>query len=292
MSNLVLLTILRTWTGLFIFSGDLNGLNSYLNILATHGEEEPELVKQMLSVLFTVIGMPTPSLLEEESLSHPNNIYWNRCSLFLSDISQSDTYKHTFMQPQTNLLTSYLSFVVWSLLNSKLPEILSNLMVTANTEVAFLAKKLLQSLIHISSIFVCMSDVTTSKTAQHALLSFQNQDADSEEDLRRKARARDCFVDIGSTSTFLYPILESETFVPSYLTDTFANFTLFHCILDCYCDNNNLNRDLNLFDWICDQGVPFQSFVGRSYKDVCQNKPYFMNMIRSVQVRIISYLNS
>ena len=74
MSNLVLLTILRTWTGLLIFSGDLNGLNSYFNILATHSEEEPELAKQMLSVLFTVIGMPTPSLLEEESVSHPNNI--------------------------------------------------------------------------------------------------------------------------------------------------------------------------------------------------------------------------
>ena len=129
-----------------------------------------------------------------------------------------------------------------------------------------------------------MSDVTTCKTAQHALLSFQNQDNENEEDLRHKARSRDCFVDIGSTSTFLYPILESETFVPSSLTNTFANFTLFHCILDCYCDNTTITRELNLFDWICDQGVPFQSFVGRSYKEICQNKAYFLNMIRNVQV--------
>ena len=281
MSNLALLTIMRTWTGFFIFSGDLNGLNSYLNILSTHGEEEPDLAKQMLSVLFTVIGMPTPSLLKESTKTHPNNIYWNDCSLFLSDISQSSKC----VRRQTNLLTTYLSFITWSLLNSKLPEILSNLMVVGTPEVAFLAKALLQNLVYISSVFVCMSDMTTSRTVQEAVLSFQTVDTESEEELRRKARARSCFMDIGSTSTFLYPILESQTFVPSSLTETFANFSLFYSILDCYCNNPNPSKDLDLIGWICNQGVPFQSFISKSYEAVIENRSFFLSLLRAVRVR-------
>ena len=55
----------------------MNGLNSYLNILATHGEEEPELAKQMLSVLFTLIGVATPDYLEEISNHRTSSVYWN-----------------------------------------------------------------------------------------------------------------------------------------------------------------------------------------------------------------------
>ena len=183
----------------------MNGLNSYINILRTHGEEEPELAKQMLSVLFTVIGISTPNYLEEETTKHTNTIYWNNCSMFISSISKNRTV--TDNSSGVNLLATYLSIIVWSLVNSKLPEILSSLMVSADNEVAFLAKSLLRNLIHLSSVFSCMSDITTSRTAEQAMLSFQTTENDSLEELQRKARARNCFVDISSTSTYLYPIL-------------------------------------------------------------------------------------
>ena len=283
-SNIALLTILRTWTGFFIFSGDLNGLNSYINILSTHGEEEPELAKEMLSVLFTVIGVPTPNYVEEEGKTNLNNIYWTNCSLFISSISSSQTTPS--LVPRTNLLTTYLSFIVWSLVNSKLPEILSTLMVQGNAEVSFLAKHLLRNLIHLSSVFVCMSDVTTGKTAQQSTLSLQNSSHDTEEELRRKARARDCFVNIGSSSTYLYPIQESEPFVPSSLTDIFSDFSLFYCVLDCICDNTNQTNCFEAIRFICDQGIPFQRFVSTSYEMVSQNTDYYNGLLRQVDVMI------
>ena len=294
MSNLSMLTTMRTWPGFFIFSGNLNGLNNYLNILSTHGEEEPELVTQMLSVLFTVIGMPTPTRLTSTTstssaslgtaggaMVNKNNIYWNNCSHFISDISQSTVHSG---RNQTNLLTTYLSLIIWSLINSKLPEILSSLMVSANADIAFLAKNLLQSIIHLSSVFVCMTDVTTVKTAHEAFLSFQPIKEDNVEDMRRKAQARNCFIDIGSTSTFLYPILESQTFVPSPLTDSFSHFSLFYCILDCYSEDTQANRELGLLEYICNQGVPFQSFIGKSFEEVLANKTFFMNQLAIVKV--------
>ena len=158
-------------------------------------------------------------------------------------------------------------------------------MVVGTPEVAFLAKALLQNLVYISSVFVCMSDMTTSRTVQEAVLSFQTVDTESEEELRRKARARSCFMDIGSTSTFLYPILESQTFVPSSLTETFANFSLFYSILDCYCNNPNPSKDLDLIGWICNQGVPFQSFISKSYEAVIENRSFFLSLLRAVRVR-------
>ena len=298
-----MLTIMRTWPGLFIFSGDLNGLNSYINILSTHGEEEPELTKQMLSVLFTVIGMPTPSRVKSSSSSSSfptstasassatstaskNNIYWNNCSLFISDISQSTVRSHS---NQTNLLTTYLSFIIWSLINSKLPEILSSLMVAANPDIAFLAKNLLQNIIHLSSVFVCMTDVTTVKTAQEAFLSFQPMKEDNVEDMRKKAQARNCFIDIGSTSTFLYPILEAQTFIPSRMTDSFSQFSLFHSILDWYGDSTRVGKELGLLEWICNQGVPFQSFVGKSFEEVLTNKVYFLDQLNKIKVWYCCY---
>lgn len=287
--NVALLTILRTWTGIFIFSGDLSGLNSYINILYTNGEEEPELAKEMISVLFNVIGVPTPNYLEEESRILHNKIYWNNCSLFISSIANEESANSS---PQTNLLTTYLSFIVWCLVNSKLPEILSNLMVVGNAEVSFLSKSLLRNLVHLSSVFACMSDVTTGKTVQQSTLSFQNSDKDSEEELKWKARARECFVDIGSTSTYLYPIQESETFITSSLTDIFSEFSLFHCVLDCICDLPSNSNSFNIIDYVCNQGIPFQRFVSNSYEQVNSSPDYFNNLLKHLEVfRSLSLLS-
>lgn len=282
--NIALLTILRTWTGIFIFSRDLSGLNSYINILNTHGEEEPEIAKEMLSVLFNVIGVPTPNYLEEEGRISQNNIYWNNCSMFISSISSERSLNSI---PQTNLLATYLSFIVWILVNSKLPEILSNLMVVSNPEVSFLCKSLLRNLIHLSSVFACMSDVTTAKTVQQSTLSFQNADKDSEEELKWKARSRECFADIGSTSTYLYPIQESETFITSSLTDIFSEFSLFHCVLDCICDVSHKSGPFNIIDFVCNQGIPFQRFVSSSYEQVNSNPDYFNNLLKHLEVFIL-----
>lgn len=265
----------------------MNGLNSYINILRTHGEEEPELAKQMLSVLFTVIGISTPNYSEEETTKHTNTIYWNNCSMFISSISKNRTV--TDNSSGVNLLATYLSIIVWSLVNSKLPEILSSLMVSADNEVAFLAKSLLRNLIHLSSVFACMSDITTSRTAQQAMLSFQTTENDSLEELQRKARARNCFVDISSTSTYLYPILEKNTFVPCSLTDVFSSFSLFHCVLDCFCDEKSKQPYLQVMNYVCSQGIPFQGFVSNSYNKMCENKNYFMDLIKHINVSSILF---
>lgn len=260
----------------------MNGLNSYINIMGTHGEEEPELVKQMLSVLFTVIGVATPNYLEEEMNHTTNNIYWNNCSMYISSISKNRTVVDN---AGVNLLSTYLSIIVWNLINSKLPEILSNLMVSTDPELAFLAKNLLRNLVHLSSVFVCMSDVTTSKTAEQSMLSFHIHEDDSVDDIQRKYRMRSCYVDIGSTSTYLYPILEKETFVQCYLTDVFSSFSLLHCVLDCFCDETKAKLPyLCVMDSICDQGIPFQQFVSASFNRVCSNEVYFLDLVKQVDV--------
>ena len=287
-----MLTILRTWSGLFIFGGDMNGLNSYINILGTHGIEEPELAKQMLSVLFTLIGIPTPNYLEEET-TRPiaNTIYWNNCSIFINSISQNQTI--TDYHQEVNLLSTYLSHIVWNLVNSKLPEILSSLMLSSDVEVAYLAKNLLRNLVHLSSVFVCMSRVTTTKTADYVLLSMQPSGHDSVDEIQKKARARSCFTDIGSTSTYLYPIIEKETFVACSLTDYFSSFFLFHCILDCFCDESKANQPyLNVMDYVCSQGIPFQQFVSSSYNKICDNEVYFKDLIKLINVCPFSYFLS
>ena len=93
------------------------------------------------------------------------------------------------------------------------------------------------------------------------------------------------YVSVLGVFPFLYPILESQTFVPSSLTETFANFSLFYSILDCYCNNPNPSKDLDLIGWICNQGVPFQSFISKSYEAVIENRSFFLSLLRAVRVR-------
>ena len=260
-ANVSLLTILRTWCGIFIFSGDMNGLNSYLNILATHGEEEPELAKQMLCVLFTLIGVAPPSYLEELAHHHTSSVYWNGCSLFIHSINKKIASKQLV---QTNLLTTYLSIIVWSLINSKLPEILSSLTVSSNPEVSFLAEAFLRNLSFLAAVFDCLTKNIIQKTVQEVVLTFQSEKSLKDDELTQAAKARDCFRGIGNTALYLYPILETETFHSNRMSDLFGYYTLFECILDCFCSLDKDSEVVPITDYLCKQDIPFERFVGKS----------------------------
>ena len=280
-ANISLLTILRTWCGLFIFSGDMNGLNSYLNILATHGEEEPELAKQMICVLFTLIGIAPPNYLEELTHHHTSSVYWNSCSLFIHSINKKIASKQLV---QTNLLTTYLSIIIWSLMNSKLPEILSSLTVSSNAELSFLAKALLRNLSFLAAVFDCLTKDIIQKTVQEVVLTFKSEKTLKDEELTQAAKARDCFRGIGNTALYLYPILESETFYSNHMSDLFGYYTLFECILECFCNLDKNSDVVCITDYLCKQDIPFERFVGKTPCYGGMNSNTFPSFVKAIIV--------
>ena len=259
----------------------MNGLNSYLNILATHGEEEPELAKQMLSVLFTLIGVATPDYLEEISNHRTSSVYWNNCSLFIHSISKKTNSKQLV---QTNLLTTYLSVIVWSLLNSKLPEILSSLTVSSNQEVSFLAELFLRNLSFLAAVFGCLTHSIIQKTVQEVVLAFQNEKTLQDDELTQAAKARDCFRGIGNTAMYLYPILESVTFHSNSMSDLLGFYSLFDSILDCYCSLSKTSRVVPIIDFLCKQDIPFERFIGKSLCYGGMNDSSFSSFVKAVIV--------
>ena len=105
LANLAVLTLLRSWNGLLLFGSEMGGFSHYINTLATQGDDHPQLAKEILSTLFTLLGVPTPNLLNEDELPHHSSS-WNECSLFVDRLGlQQETQSR---KPHTNIMTMYL----------------------------------------------------------------------------------------------------------------------------------------------------------------------------------------
>lgn len=285
LANLSVLTIMKSWSGIFVFGGEFGGLNNYINILNTRGYEDPNLAKDMIGVIFTLLGTPIPKMNTTNSLSTSDraSVYWTNCSLFLDRICANSQAKNPIFYSNTNLLSSYLVVVLWALVNSSLPETLAMLILNPNEEIAFLSNQLLKTMVLMSSVFSSMNDRMVRKTLKSSILSFQSGSIQSEDDMRQYSAARSCFIDIGSCSRYLYPIVEDKPRFLCRLTDVFSQYELFNSLLDCLCDDMNpYQREFAVVEYACSKDVPFQQFNVESCRAVYYNRQTFGLLLNDV----------
>lgn len=264
-ANLAVLTVMRSWNGLLLFGGETGGFSHYVNTLATQGEEYPQVAKEILSTLFTILGIPTPSLLNEDEIHH-QSVYWNECSLFVDRLGLSYSERS-----QVNVLTVYLALVVSVCMRAKLPETLTNLIRHADPDVAYLAKNLLSVLSLLSDLYL----PTNGNTCRSFIL---NSMLDDLKDNRTGVKTTDFFA-VGPSLLYVYPIVQHTTFVQNELSDYLSWIVLFENIMDAVSDNSKPMI-------VCDCQFSNQGFVSESLKEVYENREQFMGMLRQTIVNV------
>ena len=254
---------MRSWNGLLLFGSETGGFSHYVNTLATQSDESPQVAKEILSTLFTLLGIPTPSLVNEAEVHH-QSVYWNDCSLFVDRLGFSYSER-----TQVNVLTVYLALVVSVCIRAKLPETLVSLIHHADPEVSYLAKNLLSVLSLLSDLSLPTDDNTCRSFILKSLLDDlkENQIGVKETD----------FFAIGPSLLYMYPIVEHTTFTKNELSDYLSWIVLFENIVDTISDNSKplIVSDCQLLD---------QRFVSDSLKEVYENREQFMAMLRQTIV--------
>lgn len=280
LANLSVLTIMKSWSGIFVFGGEFGGLNNYINLISTH-VDEPKLVREMLLVIYSLLGLPLPPVNDETGsfvTSERSSVYWTNCSLFIDKICSinSSGVIHSAFNKNINLLTCYCAFVLWSLVNSALPETLAMLILSRDEEIAAMSDYLLRMIVLMCRVFSSMNERMVKKTLKSSILSFQNRIVETEEEMRRYNSARTSFADISISSRYLYPIIESKSSILCSLTDAFSQAELLNSVVDCLCDESIAQpKSFAVFESVCDKAVPFQKFVVENARSASWNDARF-----------------
>ena len=265
-SHIGLLTLMRSWTGFILFCSDIGGFNTYIHILGTRADEDPQLAKEILLFLFMLLGIPSPSLLIDEDPVKQTS-YWNECSLFINNIGFFSK------DPKTNLLTSYLSLLVVVCIKAKLPDILISLLQHADTEIAYLSQSLLSSFTLLSDLFVPIEQ-TPYRTfiSQSTLINY------GEPSVKQK------LIPISSITVHRYPIIQHSTHVATELLDYFSWMSLFHSILHSFCDNNHMANPWFITDYICNSNLINHDLLSQTLTLLYSNHEQFSLLLRRLNV--------
>ena len=264
-SHIGLLTLMRSWTGLVLFCSDVGGFNTYINILETRSDDYPELAKEILLFLFTLLGIPSPNFLnEEEKTSH--SLFWDECSLFINHIGFITS------TPSINLLTTYLSLLVVVCIKAKLPECLIALTHHSDHEIVFLAKSLLSSFTLLSNLFIPVANTSPRFVSQSFLMN-------QETPLQYQR-----FPSLAAPSIHLYPIIQHITVMKSDLVDYFSWISLFNSILDSFSDNTYVNNPLFITDYICNSNMINHDLLSQTLHSLYNNQEQFNTLLRKMNV--------
>lgn len=266
MSHIGLLTIMRSWSGLILFCSDIGGFNTYINILATRSDEYPQLGKDILSFLFTLLGIPTPNLLNEGEIIHQTT-FWNECSIFINHIGFKSK------EPGVNLLTTYLSLVVVILTKAKLPETLLSLLRHEDKDLVFLARSLLTVFTLLSDLFIPVTQTRNRSSLTHSLLLDQGVDS-----------LQQNLASLSSPSIHTYPVIQHTTYVMSDVVDYFSWIALFNSILDSLSDNSYNNNPLFITDYICNSTMINHDLLSQTLHLLYNNQQQFGILLRSLNV--------
>lgn len=261
-SHIGLLTIMRSWTGLVLFCSDVGGFNTYINILATRSDDHPQLAKEILMFLFTLLGVPTPNMLNKDEKFH-NTSYWNECSLFINRIG------FVTKAPTINLLTTYLSLLVVICMKAKLPEALLSLLCHSDPEVVYLAQCLFTTFTMLSDLFIPLANTShRSDAAQSLFMNHENA----------------ILQHLPHISTRLYPIIQHTTFVKSDLVDYFSWISVFNSILDSFSDNTYNNNPLFITDYLCNSNMINHDLLSQTLHVLYNNHEQFNTLLRKMNV--------
>lgn len=282
LANLAVLTLLRSWNGLLLFGSEMGGFSHYINTLATQGDDHPQLAKEILSTLFTLLGVPTPNLLNEDELPRQSSS-WNECSLFVDRLGMQQETRSR--KPHTNILTVYLSLIVATCVKAKLPETLTLLIHHRDPDVAYLSRNLLSTMTLLADLFLPITPQSCRNLLIDSLLEDMNRGPD------QVMKQHNLFA-IQPSLVYMYPIVEHTTFLPNDLTDYFSWMTLFESIVDSFCDNDNYEKPLSVTDYLCDSQFSNHWMVSETLKEIYENTSQFMRMLRQTMVGVTDFGNS
>ena len=276
LANLAVLTLLRSWNGLLLFGSEMGGFSHYINTLATQGDDHPQLAKEILSTLFTLLGVPTPNLLNEDELPHHSSS-WNECSLFVDRLGlQQETQSR---KPHTNIMTMYLSLIVATCVKAKLPETLTLLIHHKDPDVAYLSRNLLSTMTLLADLFLPITPQSCRNLLIDSLLEDMSRSPD-------QAMKQHNLVAIQPSLVYKYPIVDHTTFLPNDLTDYFSWMALFENIVNSFCNNDNYEKPLSVTDYLCDSQFSNHWMVSETLKEIYENTSQFMKMLRQTMVRV------
>ena len=270
LTHLAMLTIMQSWNGLLLFGSENGCFYHYINLLSTQGKQYPLLSREILSTLFTLLGIPVPNLINEYEIEK-QSVYWNECSLFVDRLgfSQDGVSNRTHM----NLLTLYLSAMVMVFVKAGVPEALVTLTRHRSSDVVYLARKLLNVMSLLTDLYLPIEDRSSRSLLMKTLLRGLEK-----EGIPTETTA------IGSSLLYLYPIVQHTTFVPTILSDYLSWISLFESILDYTCDPTNLDKPFNAMEYLNDYQFASFPLLSELTKETYDNSDLFMSLLRQTTV--------
>ena len=270
LTHLAVLTIMQSWNGLLLFGNESGGFYHYINLLSTQGKQYPRLAREILSTLFTLLGIPVPNLINEYEIEK-QSVYWNECSLFVDRLgfSQDGAPNRTHM----NLLTLYLSAMVMVFVKAGVPEALVTLTRHRSSDVVYLARKLLNVMSLLTDLYLPIED-----RSSRALLMKTMLRGLEKEGIPTETTA------IGSSLLYLYPIVQHTTFVPTLLSDYLSWISLFESILDYMCDPTDLDKPFNAMEYLNDYQFASFPLLSELTRETYDNSDLFMSLLRQTTV--------
>ena len=270
LTHLAVLTIMQSWNGLLLFGNEHGGFYHYINLLSTQGKQYPLLAREILSTLFTLLGIPVPNLINEYEIEK-QSVYWNECSLFIDRLgfSQDGVSNHSHM----NLLTIYLSVMVMVFVKAGVPEALVTLTKHRSSDIVYLARKLLNVMSLLTDLYVPIEDRSSRSLLMKTLLNGLEKEGIPTE-----------MMAVGSSLLYVYPIVQHTTFVPTTLSDYLSWVSLFESILDYLCDNSNLDKPINTMEYLNDYQFASFPLLNELTRETYDNSDLFMSLLRQTTV--------
>lgn len=275
--NIAVLTVLRSWNGLLIAGNDFNSFRNYITVLSMRCDDAPQMVIAILFNLFTLFGLPAPNLLCEDDLVK-QSVFWTRCSLYLDRVGMNPSVRTSV---RTNLLTTYLSVLVMTSLRAKLPETLVVLLKNSNTHIVFLARCLLTVLSLFSNLFISPAQNTCYKSISTSLLLSLKETA--------KTPLTYSIISIDSSAMYLYPILQHSLYTQNDLVDYMSWVSLYHTIIDSFCDNQHAAEPFSITDTLCQHSLINQSMLSRTLSSLFRNRQHFTALLRDINVKAAAW---
>lgn len=164
---------------------------------------------------------------------------------------------------------------------AKLPETLVVLLKNSNTHIVFLARCLLTVLSLFSNLFISPAQNTCYKSISTSLLLSLKETA--------KTPLTYSIISIDSSAMYLYPILQHSLYTQNDLVDYMSWVSLYHTIIDSFCDNQHAAEPFSITDTLCQHSLINQSMLSRTLSSLFRNRQHFTALLRDINVNAAAW---
>lgn len=283
-----LLLALKSWSGMFAFFSEQKGFHSVINMIEPTTDRD--VLLSILKMLFKLLGMDPPTYEPDgDSMHSPSgssyltmssdgSICWNNCSSYISSVSCYTDHPLYNTSPifndNTNIVTVYLGFIVWVLIQSQLIDNISETVNSADAELLFYLKELYKIFSILNPLLIPGFNTGNliTKSVEPAKKAFQFEGSVNPVVLDKVYKARSFLKEADLKSSVLFVCYEEKPFQMTQSSSFFGDVNMNLSLLDYVNGNDTIlhhdsffkdTEDINLY--FVQKDIPFQNLALTSF---------------------------